>query len=91
MRILRQAPVLKDCSFDFLKHTQKLARVWMRIALCLCECEASYFVDASIFSVGAIQERSCLKPVETKIVVPYVKVQFVSDKEHCSSTRKTNN
>jgi len=32
----------KDFSFDFLKHSLKLA-------LCLCVCEASYFVDASIF------------------------------------------
>jgi hypothetical protein len=65
----RQATVLKDCSFNFLKHTQNLARVWMPIALCLCECEASYVVYASIFSVGTIQKRSCLKPVKTKIVV----------------------
>jgi hypothetical protein len=64
MRILRQATVLRDCSFDFLKHSQKLARVWMRISLCLCVCEANYVVDAGIFSVGASQERSCLKPVK---------------------------
>ena len=68
-RIIRQAAVLKDRSFDFLKHTQMLARVWIRIALCLCVCEASCVVDASIFSVCAIQELSCLKPVKTKIVV----------------------
>jgi hypothetical protein len=69
LRILRQAPVLKDCSFDFLKHTQKLARVWMCIAMFLCVCEANYVDDPKIVSVGAIPQRSCLKPIKTKIVV----------------------
>ena len=67
--ILRQATVLKGFSFDFLKHTQRLVRIWKRIALCLCVCEACYVVDASIFSVGAIQKRSYLNPVKSKIVV----------------------